>query len=188
MPIFTASPLSAETIAHISGITYTDNPHISLDQLRQLSVSYCDFDGREQLGMLICSGAVAGDLLSIFEELFREGYRIEKIRLADEYGGNDDLIMADNCSSCFNYRCVAGTEKLSMHALGRAVDINPLYNPYIVGDRILPPNGAAYADRSKAFPHKIDEDDICCKLFKKHGWKWGGDWKSSKDYQHFYRD
>lgn len=187
MSLFTASPLTSETIAHINGVTYTENPHITLNDLRQLTVTYIDFEDREQVGMLICSAAAADDLLSIFKELYKARYQIEKICLADDYGGDDELIMADNCSSCFNYRFVAGTTTLSMHALGRAVDINPKYNPYITGGKIYPPNGAEYADRSRDFPHKIDENDLCLRLFKKHGWKWGGDWSGEKDYQHFYK-
>ena len=188
MAVFTSSPLSDETVARISGITYRENPHITIDELRELKLSYVDFDGCEQVGTMICNKAAADDLCSVFSELFKAGYQIEKIRLADEYGGNDDLIMADNCSSCFNYRTVANTNTLSLHALGLAVDINPRYNPYIVGDNIMPPNGAEYADRSRDFPHKIDCDDLCFKLFPSHGWKWGGSWKSSKDYQHFYKE
>ncbi|MBR6046352.1 MAG: M15 family metallopeptidase [Ruminococcus sp.] len=187
MPIFTANPLSSELIAHISGITYQENPHISLEELCALCINYNDFEGRTCIGEMICAAEVADDLLFVFKGLFEAGYRIEKIQLADVYGGDDDLIMADNCTSCFNYRCVAGTDTLSMHALGRAVDINPLYNPYIVGDKIMPPAGAAYADRTRDFPHKIDESDLCYRLFKRRGWKWGGHWTAEKDYQHFYK-
>ena len=186
MPLFTANMLPAETVAHITGVTYSDNPHITIDRLRQLTLTYIDFEGKEKVGPMICAAEAAEDLLWIFSELYKARYQIEKIRLADEYGGDDDLIMADNCSSCFNYRFVAGTTTLSMHALGRAVDINPRYNPYITGGKILPSNGAEYADRSRDFPHKIDSGDLCLKLFKKRGWKWGGDWAGEKDYQHFY--
>lgn len=188
MAVFSCLPLAKETVDKISGVTYVPNPHIALADLRQLTLSYIDFDGQEQTGMMICNAAAADDLLEIFGELFRAGYQIEKIRTADEYGGDDDLIMADNCSSCFNYRTVAGTQTLSLHALGLAVDINPRYNPYIVNGRIMPPNGAEYADRRRKFPHKIDHCDLAYKLFRSHGWKWGGSWRSSKDYQHFYKE
>ena len=94
-------------------------------------------------------------------------------------------MLADN-SSCFNYRVVAGTKHLSRHALGMAVDINPFENPYIrPNGQILPPEAAEYVDRSKDFPHKIDREDLCYKLFREHGFTWGGAWVHSKDYQHF---
>lgn len=188
MAVFKSSPLTEETVKKISGITYKPNPHITTDDLRQLTLSYIDFEGKEQVGMMICNKDVAEDITEIFKGLFEAGYQIEKILLADEYGGDDDKIMADNNSSCFNYRTVADTDTLSLHALGLAVDINPRYNPYIVGDKIMPPNGAEYADRKRDFPHKIDRRDLCYKLFRRHGWKWGGSWRSCKDYQHFYKE
>ena len=75
------------------------------------------------------------------------------------------------------------------HARGLAIDINPRYNPYVRnrgGKRLVSPdNGVKYADRSKDFPYKIVKGDLCYRLFKKYGFSWGGDWKNSKDYQHF---
>ena len=95
-----------------------------------------------------------------------------------------------NNTSCFNYRQVVGSSSLSKHALGLAIDINPLYNPYITynGDgsaNVYPENAADYVDRSKEFPYKIDENDLCYKLFTEHGFTWGGHWNNVKDYQHF---
>ena len=112
------------------------------------------------------------------------------MRLIDEYDGDDTASMEDNNTSCFNYRVVEGSTSLSKHALGRAIDINPLYNPYITYDKqggthVSPEKAAAYADRGMNFPYKIDENDLCYKLFTQHGFIWGGNWNSVKDYQHF---
>ena len=97
--------------------------------------------------------------------------------------------MADNNTSCFNYRTVPGKSKLSNHSYGRAIDINPLYNPYVrtKDGKVLvsPQNAEEYADRSADFPYKIDREDLCYQLFTEHGFEWGGAWNSSKDYQHF---
>ncbi len=161
---------------------------ITPDELRRVCVRYIDFDGKEQTGSLICAEKAAPSLAEIFDKLFEARYPIEKIRFAHEYGGDDDLIMADNATSCFNYRFVANTQTLSLHARGLAVDINPLYNPYIQNGVVMPANAAPYADRKADFPHKITHRDLCFKLFKKHGWRWGGDWRHDKDYQHFYLD
>ena len=125
--------------------------------------------------------------LEIFEMLFEAEYEIERIKLCDEYEGDDEASMSDNNSSAFNYRNVDGTQTLSLHAMGRAIDINPLYNPYITADKVSPANSAPYVDRTKSFSHKIDHHDICYKVFASRGWLWGGDWKDSKDYQHFYK-
>ncbi|WP_124097982.1 M15 family metallopeptidase [Ruminococcus sp. Marseille-P6503] len=187
IPVFTSQELPESVIKRISGVTYRENPHIKLSELSYLRVGYIDFEGNTQVGELICGKRLSKDMLNIFRELYEAAYPIEKIRLADEYGGDDDRIMADNNTSCFNYRTVAGTDTISLHGFGRAVDINPLYNPYIAGGRVMPENALPYADRTKDFPHKIDRNDICYRIFTAHGWKWGGEWKESKDYQHFYK-
>ena len=165
---------------------------ISYDDLRYMNVLYYDFDGKIQTGELICNKGIAQDLVEIFYELYLNEYQIEKIRLVDEYGGDDTSSMEDNNTSCFNYRVVDGTDSLSKHAIGCAIDINPFYNPYIVFDKtgsgndyISPEGSEIYVDRSQNFPYKIDENDLCYKLFKEHGFTWGGNWNSCKDYQHF---
>lgn len=174
--------------------TLEDNitPAISYEDLSYLSILYYDFNGEVQSGELICNKGIANDLAEIFYELYLNEYHIEKIRLVDEYNADDTASITDNNTSCFNYRVVDGTTTLSKHALGCAIDINPFYNPYIVfnkdgsGETYISPKGSEiYADRSKDFPYKIDENDLCYKLFKAHGFTWGGDWNSCKDYQHF---
>lgn len=209
---FFYQPLTDAVTARITGISYPvpeaiapalsldavnivpddETLAISYDDLRYLNVLYYDFNGEVQTGELICHKGIAQDLVEIFYELYLNEYQIEKIRLIDEYGGDDTASMSDNNTSCFNYRVVDGTDNLSKHALGCAIDINPFYNPYIVfpkdgsGETYISPQGSeAYADRSQAFPYKIDENDLCYKLFKAHGFVWGGNWNSCKDYQHF---
>lgn len=207
---FYYEPLSDEIINRITGISYpvTENKKdtlaieavniaaspddilVSYDELCYMSVLHYNFHGVERTGELICSKAIAQDLVEIFYELYQNEYQIEQIRLIDEYSGDDTLSMQDNNTSCFNYRTVDGTSSLSKHALGLAIDINPFFNPYIVykndGTTYISPQGSeTYADRSKDFAYKIDENDLCYKLFKEHGFTWGGDWNSCKDYQHF---
>lgn len=187
---FYYEPLSAEIIDKITGISYEENDNVTLDELRYLHILHYNFDGESAEGELICNEAIAQDLLEIFYELYKAEYKIEKVRLIDEYDGDDTASMEDNNTSCFNYRVVDGSDKLSMHAYGLAIDINPFYNPYVVfrsdGSTYISPKGSeGYTDRSADFPYKIDENDLCYKLFKEHGFTWGGDWNSCKDYQHF---
>ncbi len=176
----------------INIIKDTETPAVSYDDLCYMSVLYYDFNGEVQTGELICNKKIANDLVEIFYELYLNEYPIEKIRLIDDYDGDDTASMLDNNTSCFNYRVVDGTSNLSKHALGCAIDINPFYNPYVVFNKnntdetyISPAGSEIYADRSQSFPYKIDENDLCYKLFKQHGFTWGGNWKSCKDYQHF---
>ncbi|WP_434310805.1 DUF4214 domain-containing protein [Hominifimenecus sp. rT4P-3] len=173
----------------IRGISYPEGCSVPLDDLRYLRVLHRDFQGNTRVGELIVNRKVDGQVLEIFEELYRNRYPIEKIRLIDEYGGDDEASMADNNTSCFNYRAIAGSSKLSAHSKGLAIDLNPLYNPYVKGQgrsRICRPAVAeAFADRSRSFSYKITREDDACRLFTSHGFTWGGGWKSVKDYQHF---
>ena len=201
---FYSEPLSNDLISYITGISYPAQPSeasentlnvgeqndISYADLRYVHIIHYDFDGNLAEGELICHNFIAEDLLEIFYDLYASEYQIEKVTLIENYNGDDTASMADNNTSCFNYRVVDGTKSLSKHALGLAVDINPLYNPYIRYDKkggqtVSPVEGEAYADRTVSFPYKIDPDDLCYRLFAEHGFTWGGNWNSSKDYQHF---
>lgn len=186
---FFFEPLPAYIQEEIIGISYPEDATVSMDDLRFLNVLYYDFDHQIQTGELICNKAIAQDLTEIFHDLFKAEYQIEKIKLIDDYQGDDHLSMLDNNTSCFNYRVVDGTTKLSKHAYGLAIDINPFYNPYVTyengAEKVSPEGSEPYADRTQAFPYKIDENDLCYKLFTAHGFTWGGNWNSSKDYQHF---
>ncbi len=192
---FYYEPISDALKDYITGTSYPETSNedslaITCADLRYVHVLYCDFNGESAEGELICNASIAQDLTEIFHELYENGYQIEQIHLVDEYGGDDDASMAADNTSCFNYRNVPNSGSLSNHALGRAIDVNPLYNPYITynsdGSRnVSPAEGAAYADRSADIPHKIDQNDLCYQLFTEHGFTWGGSWNSSKDYQHF---
>ncbi len=161
-----------------------------MEDLRYLQVLHIGFDGEAHVGELIVNEAIADDILEIMQQLYENQYPIERMVLVDEYGGDDELSMQANNTSCFNYRTVEGSDNLSKHSYGLAIDINPFYNPcvrtYADGSsKSFPEGSGEYADRSKDFPYKIDKDDLCYRLFTEHGFRWGGTWNSLKDYQHF---
>ena len=192
---FYYQPLDDTVIDRITGCSYpvledSESIEIGYDDLSFVVVQYVDFDFETRQGEIICNNSIAQDLVEIFYELYRNEYQLESIALIEEFDGDDYASCEANNTSCFNYREVVGSSSLSKHALGLAIDINPLYNPYITynGDgsyNVYPENAADYVDRSKAFPYKIDENDLCYKLFTEHGFTWGGNWNSVKDYQHF---
>lgn len=177
------------------GLSYPtdiDESKVSFEDLRYLNLQYVDFDGQSTTGEMVVNKAIAEDVIEIFYELYQADYRIESIRLIDEYNADDTESMINNNTSSFCYRTVDDTSSLSNHAYGRAIDLNPFYNPYVVfktdGDDYISPVGSEiYTDRSDNVdnPYRIDENDLAYKLFKEHGFKWGGNWKSCKDYQHF---
>lgn len=189
---FYISEIPDDIFAKMQGKSYKEDCTVPREDLRYVHVRHMGFDGEAKDGELVVNKAVADDVLAIFEELYKADYPIEKVRLVDEYDADDEASMSDNNSSAFNFRFISHTTRISRHGLGMAVDINTRYNPYVktVDGKlsIEPANGADYVDRSKDFPHKIDHEDLCYKLFKEHGFTWGGDWTHSKDYQHFERD
>ena len=184
---FSAQPIDDEVFARIQGKSYANGCTVSLDRLRYVRILYHGFDGQTHVGEVICNSTLAQDLLEIFGGLYDAGYPIESVRLIDEFGANDETSSVANNSSSFNFRFIDGTTDLSLHGTGLAIDINPLYNPTVFtdGSGCYPAAGAAYADRTKSFAHKIDQNDLCYQLFVQHGWTWGGSWKEDPAYMHF---
>ncbi|MBQ0105397.1 MAG: M15 family metallopeptidase [Armatimonadetes bacterium] len=186
---FYIKEIDSTVFERINGISYKENDYITLKDLRYIHILHKNLKKEILEGEMIVNKYFAPEILEIFEELYKADYPIERVRLVDEYGGSDDLSMKDNNSSCFNYRPMTGSKNISKHALGLAVDINTLYNPYYkktdTKEIIEPLEGAPFVDRTKDFPYKIDHNDLAYRLFTAKGFEWGGDWKKSKDYQHF---
>ena len=176
------------------GKTYKEDCVVPREDLRYLLVLHKDKDGNTHQGEMVVHKLIAEDVLEIFEKLYDAGYPIERMVLPDNYMADDETMMRDNNSSCFNFRFISHTSKISKHGLGMAVDINTLYNPYhktvknedgTQEEVIEPATGKDYLDRTKDFDYKIEKGDLCYKLFIEKGFEWGGDWSDRKDYQHF---
>ena len=187
---FSIDTISDAVFQRMQGKSFPANCTTKRSDLRYLRVLHRNAEDSILQGELVCNKLIAEDLLDIFQQLYDAHYPIERIRLIDEYDADDERSMSDNNSSCFCFRTVAGTNKLSNHARGLAIDINTRYNPYVRNGRngrllISPENGKPYADRSKSFKYKIEAGDLLHKLFLQHGFTWGGAWRTSKDYQHF---
>lgn len=142
-------------------------------------------EGAARVGELVVNVDVADDVVAVFETLFEAGFPIERMELVDVFGGDDLASMRANNTSAFNCRYVDGTTRWSEHAYGRAIDINPLLNPWIRGATVSPPEGERYSDRSLEMPGMIHDGDVVVDAFAAIGWEWGGTWRTSKDYQHF---
>ena len=187
---FTQHNIDSALFKRIYGKSYKHNCSIKCDELRYLHLLHYTIDGSIKLGEMICHKDVAKDLINIFRQLYEAKYPIERMQLIDDYNADDITSMNHNNTTCFNYRAVAGSKKLSNHSMGKAVDINPLYNPYVKrrsdgSYKISPETGRKYANRSRNFKYKIDKDDLAYRLFTKYGFRWGGNYRSLKDYQHF---
>lgn len=159
---------------------------VPIEDLRRLTVDHWGFDGAVHRGELIVREDYADAVLGAMRSLFDARFPIARMELVDVYMADDRRSTAANNTSAFNCRRVAGSGAWSEHAYGRAVDINPVQNPYVSGSgAVSPPAGAEYADRSRQAPGMIHAGDAVVRAFAAIGWSWGGGWKSAKDYQHF---
>ena len=186
---FTISEIPDTIFEFMQGRSYKEDCIIPRSDLRYLIILHRNMDGQAVVGELVVNKEISADILDIMRELYELNYPIEQVRLVDYYEGDDELSMAANNSSAFNWRTQTGSSaKISKHATGMAIDINPLYNPYYrfpYVNETVSPGGDLYMDRMWEFPFKIDENDDCYRIFTEHGFKWGGSWNSLRDYQHF---
>jgi hypothetical protein len=157
---------------------------VPLSDLRYLTMTHQGFDGQDHRGEMVVSARVAGDVVEVFETLYVAGFPIRSMRLVDDFGGDDDASMAADNTSAFNCRAVTGGTSFSQHSYGEAIDVNPVENPYVLGDTVLPPSGRAYLSRPD-LPGVIHGGDVVVRAFESIGWSWGGYWRSPIDYQHF---
>lgn len=200
---FTSSELTEVQKEAMNGKSYIENPDISYDDLRYIKVLHYNFYHQIQVGELVVNQAIAEDCRQIFMELFQEEYEINSMYLIDRYYEKDQArnreqvdisSINDDNTSAFHYRKIAGTEVLSNHAYGMAIDINPLENPYVkeadLQQTVASPykDYNSYKDRTAQRAHMISKDDACYCIFKSHGFQWGGEWNGNKDYQHFEKD
>lgn len=186
------SPIDSEIKERmIKGNSYRSGCPVKLKDLRYVEVSYRDFHGNIGIGELIVHRSIANEMVAIFKELYRINYPIRKMELVSNYNGSDFAsIEADN-TSAFNCRFIGNTRRWSKHAYGKAIDINPLENPYVTGRGMTShKRSVLYLKRRHKNASSGDiamllPNDRATKLFKRYGWTWGGDWHSIKDYQHF---
>ena len=182
-----AERIDAATRARMTGVSWHRGCPVGFGRLRLLTVSHWGFDGRVHRGRLVVNRDAAAAMLGVMRSLYRERYPIRQIRLVDAYGADDHRSMAADNTSAFNCRFVAGSGGVwSEHAYGRAIDVNPIENPYVTASGyVSPPQGAPYAQRARRAPGLIHRGGDVVAAFAAAGWEWGGNWDWPKDYQHF---
>lgn len=188
VPGFTASVASV-TVADL-GASWREGCPVGPDQLRRLTVSYWDFEGRPQTGALVVHADVTDAVTAIFRRLFDDRVPIRRMETVDRFAGSDDASMAADNTSAFNCRraVASGAPQWSAHAYGRAIDVNPVENPYVLDGTALPPAGAAFVNRTDVRPGMATPGRALVEAFAASGWQWGGRWAGSPDYQHFSAD
>lgn len=189
MPAWSGSvaPLDDELAQAMTGVSWRPGCPVGLEALAVLSVPHWTPESGLSRGQLVVAAEVADEVLSVFRELYGARFPITRMEPVHVFGGSDDASMAADNTSAFNCRPVTGGSSYSRHSYGTAIDLNPLRNPYVRGERVLPPEGREWLERD-ARPGVITADGVAVAAFARIGWKWGGAWRSSKDYQHFSTD
>jgi hypothetical protein len=181
----TVERIDAAQARRMTGVSWRPGCPVPLRDLRLLTLTYRGFDGHAHTGRLVVHQDVAHEVVSAFRSLYAAGFPIRRLVPVDAYGGSDfRSIEADN-TSAFNCRFVDGTNRWSEHAYGRAIDINPIENPYVSGGRTSHAASRRYLDRSRARPGMAVEGGALVRAFDRVGWGWGGRCTSARDYQHF---
>ncbi len=178
-------PIPDNVRARMDGVSWHgDQPQCPRwEALAYLQVDHVTFDGTAR-GELVVANPIALRTVELFRRLWQLGFPIRQLRLVDDYAASDEASMAADNSSAFNFRLIAGTQLLSQHALGRAIDINPVENPWRKPDRIVPEAGAAFADRTSIRPGMIVRPGPVVGALDESGWEWGGDWRHAFDDHH----
>jgi D-alanyl-D-alanine carboxypeptidase len=180
------APIDAETRERMTGVSWRPSCPVGLSDLRLLRVAHWGFDGDVRHGRLVVHRDQARPIMGVMRRLYRLRFPLRRMRLVDAYGADDRRSMAADNTSAFNCRTVAGTSRWSEHAYGRAIDVNPIENPYVTASGyVSPPAGARFARRNQSVRGLIHGDGPVVRAFAAVGWEWGGDWPWPKDYQHF---
>lgn len=190
-PEYTATikPLPHGVRAWMNGVSWHPGCPVHLRALRLVTLRYWGFDRQAHRGRLVVHRDVAEKVVGIFRRLYQVSFPIRQMRLVDYYGADDRTSMEHDNTSAFNCRWRAGQPGVwSQHAYGRAIDVNPVENPYVWSGGVSPWNGAPYVDRSHRRRGMIFHGDAVWWAFRNRSWEWGGDWTSVKDYQHFSRN
>ena len=175
----------------IEGNSWHRGCPVDIVDLRYIRLSYMNFQGENRVGELIVHKDVADDVVNIMRELYEIGYPINQMKLVSDFNGNDwQSIEADN-TSAFNCRNATGSKKWSKHSYGKAIDINPIENPYISRKGHISHKASlkyrkrVHKNSSMADRAVLLKNDEATKIFESYSFSWGGDWRYTKDYQHF---
>jgi len=168
------SRLDRATRELMTAVSWHEGCPVPLRNLRLVRISYWGFDDEAHAGRLVVHRGWADQILAVFERLYDRRFPIRRVRLVDRYDADDRASMRHDNTSAFNCRYVSGTTTWSQHAYGRAIDINPVENPYVVGSHVSPHRGRSFVGRSDVPPGMVVRHDVVWRAFHRIGWGWGG--------------
>ena len=189
--IAASAPPFTHTVAPVTraelGSSWRSGCPLPPSSLRRLRLGYWGFGGHPHVGTLVVNSSAVGDVTVVFRRLYRARFPIRRMRTIDSYGANDERSLAADNTAAFNCRYAVGPgpRRWSVHAYGLAIDVNPVENPYLESGRVHPRSGRAYLNRSDVRPGMAVRGGLLVSAFAAVGWKWGGRWTGTPDYQHF---
>ena len=180
-PVFRISAVTAARL----GSSHRRGCPVAVADLRLVTVTHARLDGTTAQGELVVHRDAANAVVAVFRSLLAARFPVAQVRTVEAYGSDDGRSMAANNTSAYNCRRTTGGTGWSEHAYGRALDLNPVQNPYVRRTTVLPAAGRAYVDRTRPRPGMVLDGDVVVRAFTAVGWAWGGSYTSLKDYQHF---
>jgi D-alanyl-D-alanine carboxypeptidase len=187
-PAYSASvePIGPALRQRMVGVSWRPGCPVPIRSLALVNIMFWGFDRAPHHGRIIVRKGWGWRIAGVFRTLYVKRFPIRSVRLIEAYNGSDRASMAADNTSGFNCRWRAGVCcQWSQHAYGRAIDLNPVENPFIYNGGVSPPAGRAYLDRSHNRRGMVMRRGVVWRAFHRIGWSWGGDWSGEKDYQHF---
>lgn len=133
--------------------------------LETFPVEYLDKSGNRQTMNVTMHKKLKTEIQAIFKEMAAAGFKIIGGDISYRTWGSDAGFK--------------GRFPQSAHTYGHAFDVNPNENYCIYGNGTVV--GSYY--RPGSDPYSVTDNII--NIWKQHGFYWGGDWTSLKDYMHF---
>lgn len=169
-------------------------------------IEYYGLDGKlRNNGRIVVMDVVAESIIKILDDLKKIKFPFYKIGSNSGYKTvnywfffKKKIPITDyNYTAAYSCRAMASGGNKSIHSYGLAIDVNPLFNPYLHINHkdkkvsfIIPKDGIYYLNMIK---ERLDKPTIAGKIdqkvvdiFKYHGWSvWGGYWDFPIDSMHF---
>jgi hypothetical protein len=195
IPLLAVAVALQPPFAHsVSRVTAAQLPYswhrgcpVSPKQLRRVRLTYWGFDRHAHTGTVVVNADAVRPIVRVFSRLYAARFPIRRMRSIDAYRGVDERSLAADNTAAFNcrYAVTSGPKRWSAHAFGEAIDVNPVENPYVLNGVVHPRADAAYLNRARARPGMAVRGGLLVRAFASVGWRWGGRWTASPDYQHF---
>lgn len=164
-------------------LSYRPGCPVQLSELVRIDLNYLGFDGQVHRGHLVVRRGHEEKFLAVMQVALETNFSFRIMQDPSAYGNDDTVSMEADNTYAFSCRQVTGNAaRISPHAYGTAIDVNPRENPYRLPDGSwLPVVGRPYINRNPTRTGMLDESSAVVRAFKRQGFQWYSGW----DWQHF---